>query len=76
MAQTTLVSAEKQAIPPPFDPANPPPGTMTMDQLLALAPASEKAALTESEISIDTIEDFALPSEVVAKMSQEEFCMS
>jgi hypothetical protein len=72
MAQTALVSAEKQAIPPPFDPANPPPGTMTMDQLLALAPASEKAALTESEISIDTIEDFALPSEVVAKMSQEE----
>jgi hypothetical protein len=72
LAQVALVSAEKQTSPPPFDTANPPPGTLTMDQLLVLAPPSEERASIEYEEEIDTIEDFALPDEVIAQMSQEE----
>jgi hypothetical protein len=72
-ATITSVSEEKQAISPPFDLSNPPPGTMTMDQLIAIASTSKDFGSAEYEPLFDTIDNFALHSDVRASMSQEEW---
>jgi hypothetical protein len=72
MAQTESVRTENQPDPSQYSRPYPIPKYMTMDELLALAPASAEELSITYERMIETIEQWTLPDEIVAQMSQEE----
>jgi hypothetical protein len=72
MAQTESVRTENQPDLSKYSRPYPVPKYMTMDELLALAPASAEERSITYERMIETIEQWTLPDEIVAQMSQEE----
>jgi hypothetical protein len=73
---TQAISAadtEKQEIPPLFDLSNPPSGTMTMEQLLEIAPASKESASKENcEIIVDAFDGSVIHNAVKNEMADPE----
>jgi hypothetical protein len=70
--QADPILTEKQPDLSQYSRPYPVPKYMTMDELLALAPASAEERSITYERMIETIEQWTLPDEIIAQMSQEE----
>jgi hypothetical protein len=56
--QANSTMPEKQTVPPPFDFDNPPPGSMTMDQLMEQASSDSSTSTEDLNIRYETIDDW------------------